>query len=774
MLCGWARHSRWCLMLILSATLALPSCKPASKAPDAATSDAAAATDDTTTAAMTVTPDGKTLRGIKVRPNVTSLPGRWGMMITQPVPDQQTNQPILREICVAILDFTEANGGIEGKVVAKIDDAPETQISDVKLDGSKIDFKLSWADSPGDFQGELVDGVVRGSALLPGVGVVLAALRPTEESSFEGWNFAPPVPGLEIFTAAMQQKEQPQAMQAAAAKLRGSVLSVQALEGLFMRLTQYSQMEEAAVRQLHADYMLTVAFWGPRIVTQSRINAAIGVVSARRYPDFALELIDSLQDLSTDQQSQLAETLSMARDQALADRSLQQIKSDQPEVAAAAYTTLKEVLASQQYNAEVLEAMGNYAATHNEPAAAKTYFSDILALPLLEPFLKEIHASQPPGDPTPRDQLIELWQAEHGNLDGFEDHITAVYQQRLAELAEKARTAAPTIIPDGERQRTVLVEFYTGTACPPCVAGDVAASILRGTYPVTDVIVMQLHQHIPMPDPLANPDGESRFSYYEGQGTPAAFVDGFVTPPPGVGGLLQRADMSYRVLRSGVDQRLKMPAGCELQLAAEVRDGELIVSASATGLPAEGTANHRLRLALVEDEIVYKAQNGIREHHCVLREMLGGAKGTGPRDGKFEYTSQMPFAEIQEHLLDALTQFEAGRNFTFDEKPMELKALSLVGWMQNDETREVLQAKIIPVTGTASTTPINAAPATEPAAAADSAPATTPAPADAAAAPTETPAAPAAEPAAAPATESPAAAAPAAESPAEPATPKPE
>jgi hypothetical protein len=692
---GWRPWSRWWL----GATLILigVGCQSKSPPPTEATSEGAAATEAT----PTTTPDSAdgATRGLKIRPNVTSFPGRWGLVITQPMMDQN-QEPLFRDLCLAILEFNAGEGGaLTAQVLAKMEQAPEAKVSELKAEGAKLSFQMSWADAPGDFQGTLADGVIRGSLSLPGAGVVLAMLRPTEETSFEGWDPTPPSAGLALFTAAVKDKNQPQAMLAVAKELRGSPLSMQAYDGMVQRLAAFGGFDDAKLREFRDDYLAAAAPWGDRIVEQSKLNVALGVVSTRKHPEFALELINAAAQTEP-LKTQAAETIKLVTDQANVDIALRDIKSEQADVAAGGYATLKDLLAAQRYNAEILEALGTHAQKTGDTAAAKEYFADILALPLLEQFLLQSRSGQPPGDPGPRDQLLTLWETEHGSVEGFDEFLAETYRRRIEELSASTREAATAVVPEAERQRTILVELHTGTGCPPCVAGDLGASFLRQTYPSDSVVVVQFHQHIPMPDPLVNQDSEDRFGYYEAGGTPAAFVDGFATPAPGVGGFLQSTQQAYRVLRAGVDARLKQPAGCTLELTAAVTDGELSVTAVVPTLP-EGMADSlRLRLALVENEIAYAAPNGIREHHYVVREMLGGAKGTAVRDGKLEYTLQMPLAEVQSHLDDYLAQFEAGRNLTFPEKPTTLKSLSLVGWVQNDLTREVLETKLIPVAGT--------------------------------------------------------------------------
>jgi hypothetical protein len=148
-----------------------------------------------------------------------------------------------------------------------------------------------------------------------------------------------------------------------------------------------------------------------------------------------------------------------------------------------------------------------------------------------------------------------------------------------------------------------------------------------------------------------------------------------------------------------VDERVKITNDVAITATAAVTEGELAVEATVDGVPEDQLGQSRLRLALAEDEVALAAPNGIRTHELVVREMLGGAKGVGAKSGKLAYSLQMPLAELKQHLVDYLTQFEAGRDVTFPEKPLRLKPLSLVAWVQNDQTHEVLQTVIVPVSG---------------------------------------------------------------------------
>ena len=45
-------------------------------------------------------------------------------------------------------------------------------------------------------------------------------------------------------------------------------------------------------------------------------------------------------------------------------------------------------------------------------------------------------------------------------------------------------------------------------------------------YPRRDVAVLMYHEHIPEPDPLANPSSAQRLTFYDVRGTPTLAIDG--------------------------------------------------------------------------------------------------------------------------------------------------------------------------------------------------------------------------------------------------------
>ncbi|MDZ4683516.1 MAG: hypothetical protein SH850_00410 [Planctomycetaceae bacterium] len=461
--------------------------------------------------------------------------------------------------------------------------------------------------------------------------------------------------------------------------------------------SQCPRLNESAARGIVRDYVDMAGMWGDRLVSQARLNSAVSVAMIRRFPELALELADVAAKEDSSSRESWQEALAFAREQAALDLGLKGLKSKDAEVQQKAFEALQGLLPKQRYNPELLDALAIYADKTNQKPLAKEYFADIVALPLLEGMWQQTRSGQPPGDPTPRERLLKLWEDEHGNLDGFDQFLTETHARRLTELLEQAQQSGPPPVPADEQQRTVLVELFTGTSCPPCVGADLALSVLRKVYPAPQAIVLQFHQHAPGPDPLTNLDSEDRLTYYEGSATPMGAVDGSLLPA--LGGVLHHVDRLYKSVRTVVDERLKTPAKAKLTLSAKIEGEELVVEAVATDFPEDQAPQLRLRLAVAENRVNFTAPNGLREHEFVVREMLGGAKGTGVKSGRLTYSLRMPFADIKQHLTDYLAQFESGRDYTFLVKPLKLQELSLVGWVQNDETREVLNAALTPVEG---------------------------------------------------------------------------
>jgi hypothetical protein len=174
-------------------------------------------------------------------------------------------------------------------------------------------------------------------------------------------------------------------------------------------------------------------------------------------------------------------------------------------------------------------------------------------------------------------------------------------------------------------ERTVLVELFTGAQCPPCVAADVAFDALEKTFKPTEAVLLQYHEHIPGPDPMTNPDSESRLSYYRAEGTPMVFFNGREGAEGG--GNLDDGQAKYQEYRDVIEAQLEKPASPLKLTVSAVRKGNTIqIGAEVSDLEAAGE-KVRLRLALVEEKVEYTGRNLLTAHSHVVRTMPGGAAG---------------------------------------------------------------------------------------------------------------------------------------------------
>ena len=270
-----------------------------------------------------------------------------------------------------------------------------------------------------------------------------------------------------------------------------------------------------------------------------------------------------------------------------------------------------------------------------------------------------------------------------------EEEVKTV-QARLATLdfRIKPKTFAGR---KAKSDRVVLVELFTGAQCPPCVAADLAFDALAKSYKPSEVVLLQYHMHVPGPDPLTSPASVGRQGFYEDavKGAPSIFFSG--RPIAAGGGTREDAPEKYDDYLEAIDPILETPAGASLSLSASRTGSKISIVAKVDKLTEVGD-DIRLRVALVEETVHYKGRNGVPVHHQVVRAMPGGADGTKLGKKTFEKTFAVDVTEVRKELADYLEKFDKKTPFPTKERPLELKKLRVVAFVQSDKTGEVLQA----------------------------------------------------------------------------------
>lgn len=257
------------------------------------------------------------------------------------------------------------------------------------------------------------------------------------------------------------------------------------------------------------------------------------------------------------------------------------------------------------------------------------------------------------------------------------------------EYAKTVFSFRPTLFSGRKtpNNRAVLVELFTGAQCPPCVAADMAFDALQKSYKSSDVVLLQYHLHVPAPDPLTSPDSEARANYYNQEvgGTPVILFNGKAGDPPG--GRAEDAEERYKEFRSALNPLLELAGKVELKASASRKD-DVIEIAAEYAQKDVSARRLRLRLVLVEEVVQYAGRNGLRYHHQVVRAMPGSANGIAVTDKAGKHTETVDLGALRRQLSRYLDDQE----FSRDKRPLNLRRLRIVAFVQSDESKEVLQA----------------------------------------------------------------------------------
>src|SRR5205085_6147296 len=123
------------------------------------------------------------------------------------------------------------------------------------------------------------------------------------------------------------------------------------------------------------------------------------------------------------------------------------------------------------------------------------------------------------------------------------------------------------------------------------------------------------------------------------------------------------------------------------------RAGEVVTAKAAVANLAKPGPKVRLRMALVESVVRYRGGNGIAYHHCVVRGFFGSPEGVALPGAAAGQEFTLNLESLRQQLAGHLDQFQkANEGVTFAERPLRLKELRVVAFVQDDATHEVIQA----------------------------------------------------------------------------------
>ena len=276
---------------------------------------------------------------------------------------------------------------------------------------------------------------------------------------------------------------------------------------------------------------------------------------------------------------------------------------------------------------------------------------------------------------------------------------------------------------DKRTDRVVLLEMFTGSGCPPCVSADLAMDAAMERYSSKEIIAIAYHQNIPAPDPMVVAGGVGRKEYYAVSGVPTFNIDGAMGQVGG--GARTATPNTYAGYVKSIDQALEQPSQAAISVRATA-SGDAITVKAAVSKMAEDITDARLHLVVVERELKFIGENGIRFHPMVVRA-VAGERGAGlpiAGNGITEYSFSLAAiqkdveatlkAEMEKRRKDAAN---ATREFSAEGNAMthiDAGDLMVVAFVQrgafkkdtrfNPAMTNVLQAAAVNVTNAASGT----------------------------------------------------------------------
>ncbi len=293
--------------------------------------------------------------------------------------------------------------------------------------------------------------------------------------------------------------------------------------------------------------------------------------------------------------------------------------------------------------------------------------------------------------------MANLWSEDPRSLAVLNE--LGYMESKLARHIEKTRTEVAEFDPgtagDDGRDRTVLVELFTGAQCGPCKGSDLAVDKLAEYFSREQVAILEYHLHIPQPDPMTNADSEERYQYYGANfGTPTIWFNGGGKMVGGGSEIVTRS--MFNTYRAVIENTPKK-SSVRLSGSAMITGDDVTVNVEVAGNPD----NLNLLLALAEKSVEYEGSNGIKHHAWVVRDLITASEGDPAKPGAQVYQANIANirAEIAKYLADFVAEPPARfKGFGgWNTKPEVLKPgnLAVVAWLQNPQTKEIVQSLVI-------------------------------------------------------------------------------
>ena len=543
-----------------------------------------------------------------------------------------------------------------------------------------------------NFQGKLDKGAILGNISFNGSSCTPALLLPTVENDLQRIKDPLPSPGAQELMQAMQSPDPYKQLDEFTKNMQTVPLALDAYATL-MAIALSNKKDEKVLNEIAERYTKTAELWG----TRQQASALISIGSMLAKSEFASSMASKYLDQAEELIKSGITPLDGWNSEIALAKARIGLNSKNPEQIKAAGKLLQEEFKKSPRNREILALLVKYEKDHGSIDKAIDHLGILAGSPLSsrERQLISLTKNNPESGnfEHPRDTLTALWKKKNGSTDGLDEYLKKSFKRFLEGYVSKE--AKDVDLKKGNR--VALIELFTGASCPPCVAADLATGVIEASFPLSKVIVLRYHQHIPAPDPLTNTDSEARFVLYNHRGTPATNLNGQVVP--GVAGGVEQVDSSYKQMLEALIPTLSETTDVKIDLSAVAKEGKLDLKANVSGTE-KIKEPLRLVAVLAEDELHFDAPNGINIHDMIVRSMLSEPNGIPAVDGKLSLNKVLPLDDFKGRLTDYLAAFEERSNANFTGVPLGLEKLHLVVFVQGELSKDIFQVASVPVSGT--------------------------------------------------------------------------
>ena len=645
-------------------------------------------------------------------PPRTTLEGNWVLIISQP----DDSRKRFDEICSGLFTIKARSGKIDDmsiRLVFKTRVFPDAELNALATTGTRDTARIIFEQNRQriDFHGVLRDdGIVYGN-VIRGDLCLASRLVPTDQVE------------LDKDIAVMSTLDRPK-LDAMMNKGKGLKLSLYesyrmfcreypetslaldiSLKNLMLNNDGPQKMPLADFGKAVDDHLELSARWGPRMKSVNTLILAHVAMNSGYPPSTSLDLMKNLEAEFSDESwgepllRRLGDLDSLCRGlqaRVEADEAVQQLASKNTDGHAKSLAKLRDLRKDFPFSHFITYPLAEQAEKGKRLDEAIALYGEIVALPLIERLLEYEWDQKQEKRVLPSDTLARLWKQKHGDTKGLPAFLDQVFAGSIDALAKS--TAVESSRGSG---RQVLCELFTTVRVDAVIAGELSTAALQQHFGNDRVIVVRYHPLNPTRnndggDPLANDASLTRLAFYRSQVAPSLILDGERLGE--IDGVLGDAPRVYKSLSEKAAARMAVPSDWTVTLTAR-RTGESIkVTARAKG-KSPATENQRLRLLLVEERVATpNAVNGIRRQDMVVRWQIDDGDGVEPADGGFSFDEPLSLADVRKELTAELVRFERLQGMNFPEKPMEMKSLYVIGFVQDKSTREVLQSAVVKVT----------------------------------------------------------------------------